>query len=308
MIYPIVAIGAFLIASYTDLKKREVPELLSISLIAAGLLLHALESIMSSTLAPLLSSAYMTVLVFLFSFFLYKIGAWAGGDVKLFTGLGAILPSYGALDYLPFVVFAASFLAALPFAIIYISYFLITVKKLRKIIKPALLRDFKNAIFSAAYIIASYEIISLLGLHWVLTVPLIYLLYKIRVFSVPFVVVALTLSLLSDHSTFLSYFSYILATSFLLLFGLHSLRIAIENVLRREVRAKDLREGMIPAEDVYIGKVKVADSKLARGLTEEELKKVRRAKTKLKIKMSIPFVPVITFGLFIVLLLEKVIK
>ena len=308
MIYPIVAIGAFLIASYTDLKRREVPEYLSISLIVTGLLLHAIDSLMNSTPSPFLSSAYMAALAFAFSFFFYKIGAWAGGDVKLFTGLGAILPSYGALDYFPFIVFAASFLAALPFAIIYVSYFLITIKKLRKIIKPALLKDFKNAIFSAAYIIASYEIISLLGLHWVLTVPLIYMLYKIRVFSVPFVVVALTLSFLSDHSTFLSYFFYISATSFLLLFGLHSLRIAIENVLRREIRSKDLREGMIPAEDVYIGKVKVADSKLARGLTEDELKKVRKAKTRLKIKLSIPFVPVITLGLIIVLLLENVIK
>jgi len=52
----------------------------------------------------------------------------------------------------------------------------------------------------------------------------------------------------------------------------------------------------------------VADSKLARGLTEDELKKVRKAKTRLKIKLSIPFVPVITLGLIIVLLLENVIK
>ena len=94
MIYAAIAILAFLIASYTDLKSREAPETLTTGLILGGLFLHGWESIIISSFSPIISSAYMAALAFFFSFFLYKIGAWAGGDVKLFTALTLLLPFY----------------------------------------------------------------------------------------------------------------------------------------------------------------------------------------------------------------------
>jgi preflagellin peptidase FlaK len=308
MIYFLTALAFFLVASYTDLKTREVPELLTTAMIALGLAMHAADSIMSVSLAPAISCIYMIVIAFLFSFFLYRIGAWAGGDVKLFTGLAAILPYYGSLDYFPFLVFAASFLAALPFAIAYISYFLITIKKLRKLVKPLLFTDFRRAVFSALYVAASYWITVLTGVHWLLAAPIVFVLYKARLFALPVIVIAIVFFFLSDHMSFLAYFASISALSFTLFFGIHAFKIARQHVLRRTIGTKQLREGDIPAEDIYFKGKRIADPKLARGLTIQELALVRRAKRQIKVKLSIPFVPVLTLGLVIVFILEKVIK
>jgi preflagellin peptidase FlaK len=308
MVYELIALLFFLLASYTDIKTREVPDSLTMGLIGIGLFLHVLDSLINSTLSPILSSTYMMVLCFVFSFFLYKIGAWAGGDVKLFTGLGAILPSYGRLDYFPFLVFATAFIAALPFAAFYISYFFVKIKALRKEIKGIIVKDVKKAVFSAAYVVASYEIVTLLGLHWIFTALVVYLLYKIRVLSLPFIVIPLVFFYLSDYFSFLTYVASVLALSFLLFFGIHSFKIAKEKILRRTVKTSELEEGMIPAEDVYSGKVKIADPKLARGLTIDEIKELKKVRKEIKIKLSLPFVPIITLGIVILLLLEKVIK
>jgi preflagellin peptidase FlaK len=308
MIYAIVAVIFFLIASYTDLKRREVPETLTIGLIGTGLFLHLLESLMKSDPGFIISSVYMAVLAFVFSYSLYRIGAWAGGDVKLFTGLGAILPYYGHFDYFPFLVFASTFIAALPFIAIYIGYFFIRVRKLREMIKPVLSKDFKRAIFSAAYVVASYEMVALSGLHLAFTIPLVYILYKIKRFSLPFIVIPLIFFYLSDTMAFLAYFASIAALSFLLFFGINSFKIARENILRTTVKTKDLEEGMIPAENIYIGKVKVADSRNADGLTAEEMRKLKKARKEIRVKLSIPFVPVILLGMILLMLLEKVIK
>ena len=274
MIYFLIAVIGLFIASYTDIKKREVPEVLTIGLIVAGLSLHAIESMLSSNYSSLISSAYMTILAFVFSFFLYKMGAWAGGDVKLFTGLAAVLPTLGRLDYAPFLVFAVSFLAALPFVIIYIAYFFITVKRLRQIMKPIIIEDLKRALLPS----------------------LIFIISSIASY-------ALTNEIVLAKSFLLLFF-----VSFIALFGFQLFKIARENILRETVKARNLKEGMIPAEDVYIRGVKVADSRLARGLTVAETKKLKKVRNSIRVKTSMPFVPVMALGLVILFILEKVIK
>jgi hypothetical protein len=93
-----------------------------------------------------------------------------------------------------------------------------------------------------------------------------------------------------------------------MLFGIHAFGIAKEKILRKTIAVKNLEEGMIPAEDVVIGKTKIADSRLARGLTWSEIKGLKKVRKSIKIKLSIPFVPILTLGMILLLLLEKVIK
>lgn len=308
MIYAAAALIFFAVASYTDIRRREVPGALTTGMIAAGLSLHLLESLIQSDPGFIISSAYMAVLAFAFSYLLYKIGAWAGGDVKLFTGLGAMLPYYGQLDYFPFLVFVSTFIAALPFIAMYIGYFFVTVRRLRKMVKPLICRDSKRAIFSAAYLTASYEMAALLGLHWVFAAVIAYLLYKLKRLSPPFIVIPIVFFYLSDPIALMAYSASIAALSFALFFGLSSFKIARENVLRRTVKASGLEEGMIPAEDIYIGKAKVADSRMADGLTADAVKRLKKARKGIRVRLSVPFVPIMMLGMVLLMLLEKVIK
>ena len=119
--------------SYTDLKSRIAPNLITYSLIALGLLLHLIESLATSSFVPFALSASGAVVAFFFSLFLYKVGAWAGGDVKLFTGIGALMPVYSEGPALvssfckeyplfPFTILANSVLLAFPFITAYVFW------------------------------------------------------------------------------------------------------------------------------------------------------------------------------------------
>ena len=81
-----------IIASISDLKSRIVSNKLNYSMLALGLLLHAVQAVVESNLQILYFTLAAVVLTFLGSFLLWKLGVWAGGDVKLFTALTALVP------------------------------------------------------------------------------------------------------------------------------------------------------------------------------------------------------------------------
>lgn len=97
MLVPIVIIWLFA-ASLTDLKKREVADWLSFSLIAIAIAVRASESIIQWSYVPILTSVAGVAVFFILSNALYYGKLFAGGDVKLMTSLGAVLPSFSFLS------------------------------------------------------------------------------------------------------------------------------------------------------------------------------------------------------------------
>ena len=81
-----------LIASYTDLKQRIVPDKISYSMIASGLLVHLAFSVAENNFSPIVFSVLTAGATFFACYALWKAGVWAGGDVKLFTGMAALNP------------------------------------------------------------------------------------------------------------------------------------------------------------------------------------------------------------------------
>jgi hypothetical protein len=206
----------------------------------------------------------MVVLCFSFAYFLYKIGGWAGGDVKLFTGFGAMLPVYGKLGFFPFFTLGASVLAVFPFLAAYLLYFFITTKKLRGIIAEKMSSGLRKSLVAA------------------LVVPLLF-------FQTP--------------AEFLINFFYVFAVSFIFLCGIAGFGIARKHILRETVKINDAKEGMMLADDIFYKGRKIA-SRLARGLTKEELQTLKRIRIKkIEVRKSLPFVPVMLVGIFLLVLL-----
>lgn len=87
-----VSLSALAIATLTDIRERIVPNKLTYSLIALGLGINALHSLAAGNLNFIAFSVIAAGYTFGFSLVLYRLGAWAGGDVKLFTGLAALNP------------------------------------------------------------------------------------------------------------------------------------------------------------------------------------------------------------------------
>ena len=91
------------VAVLTDLRGRIIPNWLTYPMILTGVIYHAAAGAASGDMLEMLSGAAGALTAFLLGFALYLVGGWAGGDVKLFTGMGAILPMVRGAPY-PFFI------------------------------------------------------------------------------------------------------------------------------------------------------------------------------------------------------------
>jgi len=199
--YFFISFLGILIATYTDLKDRIIPNKLTYSLIFLGIALHALESFTVSSFWPLLTSIALTVATFAFSWLLWKAGVWAGGDVKLFTGIAALNPfnpnllaglgiqvplfASIAIPIFPLTLFIFSIFAAAPFGVVVGANALSRKPVLRK----KIFTDFSNAVFQthvlkkrvfqaglvAAALVGAASLFELLSLSTWLFLPFLFL-------------------------------------------------------------------------------------------------------------------------------------
>src|SRR3989338_3400025 len=82
---------ALLAASITDLKTREVPDMLNYGLIVFGISLNAFLSAFYWDLIYLLNSVLGLLLCFGIGWMMFYAGQWGGGDSKMLMGLGALI-------------------------------------------------------------------------------------------------------------------------------------------------------------------------------------------------------------------------
>jgi hypothetical protein len=91
-----LALGGVCVANYTDLKDRIIPNRLTYPLIGIGIIFYLALGVYRLDFYLALSGAAGAAIAFGIGYILWLTGGWAGGDVKLFTALGALLPTYTA--------------------------------------------------------------------------------------------------------------------------------------------------------------------------------------------------------------------
>ncbi len=80
-----------LFGSYTDIKKREVPDWLNYSAVMAGFGLSLYGFFSTGNYVLILDSLAGFFLAFLIAVIMFYSGQWGGGDSKMLMGLGAIM-------------------------------------------------------------------------------------------------------------------------------------------------------------------------------------------------------------------------
>jgi len=88
----LVSLSALIYATYSDLRWRIIPNKLTYALIGGGLGLQAVYAYTAGNPMQFIIAAGVTALAFAGSYGLWKLGVWAGGDVKLMAGLAALNP------------------------------------------------------------------------------------------------------------------------------------------------------------------------------------------------------------------------
>lgn len=356
----IIAVVACLYASYTDLKSGIIQNKLTFPLIVIGLVLNGLYAFMVGNIWLIIYALIFTAGIFVLGYVLWKFGAWAGGDVKLFTALAALLPFYPTLiNYnilgiqfpvnasypFPLTLIVNSILAILPFLLIFIFYI-----ALRK--KPYLMEELVAPIknyrknFVLTLVITSAATLALFITPYLpfqmilLTLILIYIL-TLLISKLPNQVKAVIVSLLTVFALYNNFKLTIISiiTLFILLIAVEIIRKLLTTVnkkaLQDNYQLEDLKEGMIPAynmyqknDEVFIDdkglfdkikesvkngdlstlsepKGKLLVSNMAAGLSKDDINLLKdlynenKINNKLKIKKGVPFAPSIFIGLLI---------
>lgn len=87
----IICITALIIASYTDIKTREVPDWLNYSLIGLGLGINAIYSLSALNPLIIIQSILGLILGVSIGCLMFYTNQWGGGDSKMIMGLGTLI-------------------------------------------------------------------------------------------------------------------------------------------------------------------------------------------------------------------------
>ncbi|MBI4453701.1 prepilin peptidase [Candidatus Woesearchaeota archaeon] len=87
----LIGLAALLIGSFTDLKKREVPDWLNYGLMFTGIGVSLLFSVIYWDFWILLSSIIGLAAMFVLGSIMFYTGQWGGGDSKMIMGIGALI-------------------------------------------------------------------------------------------------------------------------------------------------------------------------------------------------------------------------
>ena len=263
-LYLLVAIW-LLVASFLDLKYREIPNWLSFSMAAFGLSYAAFRSGLELDLWPFLFSLFGFALFFLIAYALYYGRVFAGGDAKLLIGLGPLLPQFSGLGLNFSFMFLYILLVLVVGGVYGLGYsFFVAILNRKKFVHGFLEEiNFKRVgIFLA---LASLPAI----LSLVLWEPL-FLFFSCLLFIFPFL---------------LSYSK------------------AIEKCMVIEKNVENLSVGDWLEESVKAGDKEIGPG--WEGLSEKEIKILGKERDSVKVKDGIPFVPSFLFAFLILIYLRN---
>lgn len=267
LVLTVLGIVVLLAASYTDFKKREVPDWISYGFVFAALGTRLLYSIYSRQINFFIFGLIGFAAMFLLANILYYAKQWGGGDAKILMGMGAVfgLNIFNPSSYFVFGIFFALliFIGAI-YGIIFSIYLAVKNKsKFRKVFR-SYLNGFRNLVwFAAVFFIVG--ILSLLNYS-----ELTFLLFAVSTIF------------------FIGIFSFILVKS------------VEDSCLFQKVKASQLTEGDWIAETVkFHGKTVVKEDNL--GITKEQIAQLRHYKKPILVKYGIPFIPAFLLAYMVLL-------
>lgn len=97
-----VITGSLIIASYCDIKTREVPDWVNFALIAAGIGIRLAISLAYLDPSPIIEGLLGLVAGVIIAYTMFYAGQWGGGDSKLLMGLGALIGIKLQMGAVPF--------------------------------------------------------------------------------------------------------------------------------------------------------------------------------------------------------------
>jgi len=250
-----------LIASIQDIKRREVANWISFSLVSFGITINVISSIINKTYTNLIYLAFILAGFAVISLILYYGRIFGGGDAKLLIALS------------PFLIeipkkFHESISFNFPFAIVFLLN-VVFIGSIYGVIWSIVLGIKNRSNFSKSFrkMRKNKKFVFLTAILLILSL------------------ISLLMFFFNKDSPFLFIFIILFILPFLFVF----IKSVEESSMIRLVEPKDLTEGDWLAKKIKIGKKWIKPSE---GLGLDEIKLLRKYKKNVLIKYGIPFVPV----------------
>lgn len=259
-----------------DLKTTEIPDILAIAMAVLGIGIHAWESYLIGNLAPLVSSLTVGGIFLLFSLIMYYIGWWGGGDGELLVAIGTLMPAY------PAALFSQATLLPFPLGFFMNVFFIGAVYS---IVYAAVLTAKDRTLFKEVKSKLKANIMSITSL------------------SLFTLVVLLSVSV---YVNFISYYPLLIAfLVFSLLVIQQFVKVVETKGFYKKIPSSKLRKGDMIGED--IPKLKIY-KRFIRGLTEEEVRKIKNIKKTVVIREGVRFGPVFPLALLFTVLYGDIVS
>lgn len=268
----IFALICLVIASITDIKKREVANWLCYSLLAVALSSRAIAALFENNLGYFLYALIAGIIVFILVTILYYSKVLGGGDAKLLIALACCFATSVSL-----IKFDYGFY----FAGLNVVGFSLT--------KNFLFDFFVNCLIVGFFYSLVFSIIMAFRNRKTFKKKFNELNKKILVFKILFIVIAIVFFVFSLLQK--SFPLIILAIFFFILPYLYVFVKSTEASSLIKMKSwKELSEGDWLIKEIKIGKKILKPS--ADGLSKQDIALIKRANKKVLIKDGIPFVPV----------------
>ena len=264
----LISIAGLGIATYTDLKQRIIHNKLNYSLIGAGLFLHLWLAFSNADYWIFGTALAVTAVTFAASYALWKAGVWAGGDVKLMTGIAALNPLnlnilqnvFGvkigifasiSTPMFPLTLFIFSIFAMLPYGA------LISANALRKKtnLKKELVQDLKRKVLQSvevsAAVVGISAVLMFFGMHLLLVLPALIVLKLLKKPGLVITGALFVFALYYNVGNAVAYAAY-LFVFFMFIYILFKFYFISKKVLAEEMEITALEDGIIPAESIYL--------------------------------------------------------
>jgi len=254
-------------AGFYDLKTTEIPDEIPYAMIFIGIIGNIVQSYLTWSYWPFIYSMIAGLSFLGFGFIMYYLGQWGGGDAKVLSAIGFLLPTYqSAKLMLPFSM--SFFFNLFLVGAFYMIFYAITLSFINKKIWTAFFTDLK----------ANARMILIYNSALVLTIILIGFLSARYLDFLPlttFTIFVVTIGLASAG-----------------LYVLWKFVKAVENVgFKKRIPVSKLRLGDVP--DYY---------KIWEGVTEKEIKKIKKSGKKyIWIKEGVRFAPAFPIALIFTL-------
>ncbi len=267
----VILLIGILIATYRDIKIREVPDTVSYGLIIIGLLGGLCIAIVEKDVMIFIQHLAGFGIGALIGTIMYYTRQWGGGDAKLMMGVGAIV-GFWLNNYILIAFFFLLIICGAIYGVIVTAWL-------------ALITHRKKFIPTFTSIIRKPKV------------------HTTRIMLVIIGIIFIGISFFVSFE-FKILIGFLLLAMYLLTYAWIFSKAAEESIFIKEYKVSKLTEGDWLAEDIKSGK-KVLVSKETPGITKEQIALLKKKGIKtVMVKEGIPFVPAFLFAYILLLILQ----